>query len=413
MNVHITPHTLTGTVAAPPSKSYAHRYLIAAYLSGERCEVCHVGASRDITATLEGLQAMGLRYHANRDGVLLDGVSLPEVSSVDCRESGSTLRFLLPIAAALGINARFTGAEGLLSRPIAGLVDCLNAHGAGVEGLTVGGKLTAGDYVVDGTVSSQYITGLLFALPLLDGDSRILIEGDLVSRAYVDITLYVLAKAGVYVRETKGCFEVPGRQSYHLPKTVTVEGDWSSAAFMLAAGALGSPVTVTHLNRRTRQGDLAILPLLDRFGADVRIKNDSLTVRRRVLRSAVMDADKNPDLAQIFAVLAAFAEGESVIKHVDRLRFKETDRLATILDMLGRARVACRLSDGDLHVTGGRPRGAFFEGAMDHRTVMSACVLASFAEGESDVSTAEAVEKSYPDFFKDFIHLGGVVDGDI
>ena len=413
MNVRLTPHALTGTVAAPPSKSYAHRYLIAAYLAGKRCEIKHVGASRDVQATLDVLAALGLRYHSRGEDVVVEGVSRPRDAAAYCHESGSTLRFLLPVAAALGVHTAFTAAEGLASRPIRGLVDSLNAHGASIDGLTVGGKLTPGDYVIDGTVSSQYITGLLFALPLLEGDSRILIKGESVSRDYIKITLYVLAKAGILVKETKQGFEIEGNQTYRLPKSVTVEGDWSSAAFMLSAGALGTPVTVTHLNRRSMQGDMASLSLLDRFGADIRIKNDTLTVRKRALHGAVMDADKTPDLAQIFAVVAAYAEGESVIRHVDRLRLKETDRLAAITDMLNRAGITHALVEHDLHIVGGAPHGAHFEGYNDHRAVMSACILATYAEGESEVSTAEAVNKSYPDFFKDFALLGGSVNGDI
>ena len=412
MNVQITPHPLSGTVSAPPSKSYAHRYLIAAFLAGKRCEVKHVGASRDVQATLDVLASLGLRYRLRGEDVVIEGVSRPSEATAYCHESGSTLRFILPIAAALGVRTSFTMAEGLASRPIEGLVDCLNAHGADIVDRRVCGRLTAGDYLVDGTVSSQYITGLLFALPLLDGDSRIVVEGELVSRAYVDMTLQVLAGAGVFVRETRAGFEVQGRQTYRLPRTVTVEGDWSSAAFMLAAGALGTPVTVTHLNRRSMQADKTVFPLLAQFGADIRIQNDALTVRRQALRGTVMDAAKTPDLAQIFAVVAAYASGESVIRNVDRLRLKETDRLAAVMDMLTLAHVSCTLSGNDLHITGGTPSGAQFEGYNDHRAVMSACVLAAYARGESGVTTAEAVAKSYPDFFRDFIALGGLINGD-
>jgi 3-phosphoshikimate 1-carboxyvinyltransferase len=413
MNVTLTPHALSGTVLAPASKSYAHRYLLAAYLAGGSCRVCHVGTSRDVEATLGVLAHLGLRYHPIGDDVLIEGVTRPACALAYCRESGSTLRFMLPVAAALGIHTTFTAEAGLLARPIGDLVDALNAHGAAIDGLTVCGTLESGDYVISGGVSSQYITGLLFALPLLDGDSRILIEGELVSRSYIDVTLEVLAAAGICVREFEGGFAVPGNQTYRLPPVVNVEGDWSGAAFMLAAGALGDSVTVANLDINSTQGDRAMLDVLRRFGAEVHVTSAGVTVRHAPLIGADVDLADTPDLAQVIAVLAAYAEGETVLHSVDRLRVKESNRLSAIMDMLTRAGVKCRYAADTLIIEGGRPRGADFTGGGDHRTVMSACILAAFAEGRSTVTDAESVDKSYPAFFADFAALGGVIDGNL
>lgn len=413
MSVIVRPHSLRGTVQAPPSKSYAHRYLIAAYLSGRPCTIVGAGDSRDIRATLDALGALGLRYRREGDDVAVLGVEHPNKATVYCHESGSTLRFLLPVAAALGIPSAFTAAAGLMARPVEGLVTALNAHGAAIDGLRVSGRLTAGEYVVDGTVSSQYITGLLFALPLLDGDSRVVVSGGMVSKAYVDVTLDVLSVAGVSVEKTAYGFSVRGRQTYRLPDAVNVEGDWSAAAFMLAAGALGGPVTVANLDPCSLQGDAAILSVLDRLGAHVRVSDRAVTVSRGALRAFSVDVDEIPDLAQIIAVLAAYAEGDSILSGVERLRLKESDRLAAITDMLAASGVRCRLVGRTLVVTGGTPAGGAFEGGGDHRTVMSACILAAYAAGDSRVSTPSAVGKSYPDFFKDFSILGGQTDGDI
>lgn len=413
MNVHIVPHTLSGEITAPPAKSYAHRWLIAAFLAGGGT-LRHIGNSADVRATLGALQTMGMTAQFHQDEVRLAVGARITNATVYCGESGSTLRFLLPVAAALGIRATFTGEAGLMARPLSGLIDVLNAHGADITGTTVGGQLTAGDYIIDAGVSSQYITGLLFALPLLPSDSRIIFCSDeVVSKGYIHITLDVLARAGICVQAIQGGFAVKGNQVYRLPSTVTVEGDWSGAAFMLAAGALGGKVSVGNLNHHSLQGDLEILPLLERFGADARIHNGCATVCGRSLNGISIDIQPIPDLAQVLAVVGAFAQGTTTLKNVHRLRIKESDRLKAIMDMLHAARVECTLQDDCLLIRGGQPRGAFFAGGNDHRTVMSAAILAAYAQGESTLDDAEAVSKSYPDFWQDYHNLGGRTNGNI
>ena len=414
MKITVAPQLLSGEVAAPASKSYAHRWLIAAYLAGVPCRIVGAGDSQDVMATLCALQAMGLSARSLRKGIRIEGRTLPREATVYCRESGSTLRFLLPIAAALGIRATFTGEEGLLKRPIEGLRQALNAHGADIEGLTVRGKLQAGDYVVDASVSSQYVTGLLFALPLLEGDSRIRYkDGRVVSRDYVNLTIAVLERAGIAVRPTEDGFAIAGNQHYSLPHTLSVEGDWSAAAFMLAAGAIGGNVRVSNLNARSLQGDMRILPILQRFGAQISVNARGVGVQGGRLVGTIVDIDPVPDLAQIVAVVAAYAEGTTILRNIGRLRLKESDRERAILDMLRTAGIQANTVGDDLYIEGGAPRGGDFGAGNDHRTAMSAAILATAAAGASTIDEPQVVAKSYPAFWQDFEALGGMIDGDI
>ncbi|MBO7368875.1 MAG: 3-phosphoshikimate 1-carboxyvinyltransferase [Clostridia bacterium] len=410
MKLLITPEKLCGEIAAPPSKSAAHRLIIASFLSGERTRVSGAGASEDVLATLGALSALGLEWQNVCGDYFLSRKPIKSGATAYCKESGSTLRFLLPIAAALGASVTFTGEEGLLKRPINGLIEPLNRNGAQIEGLMVKGKLKSGDYIVDASISSQYITGLLFALPLLDGDSRIIFKNGAVSKGYIDITIAVLNLFGVRAEKTEYGYFINGGQKYVSPKTVNVEGDYSGAAFFLAAGAIGDCVKVGGLDRKSLQGDSAILSVLKDFGAEVDVEENSANVRKNILKGIEVDIDPIPDLAQNIAVVAAFAEGKSVLKNVGRLKIKESDRVKAIIDMLKVAGIDCHVEGNDLVIIGGKPHGGVFEGGNDHRTVMSSAILACFSGGASTVSGAEAVNKSYPDFIKDLIKLGGRAD---
>ena len=413
MILSVTPSDLRGIITAPPSKSYAHRLVIAAFLSGEKTRVIGAGRSKDVAATLNALSSMGLSYERDGGDIVLSNERKERGAIADCFESGSTLRFLLPVAAALGEKIEFTGREGLLKRPINELIEALNRNGAEIEGLKVNGKLHSGNYLVDGSISSQYITGLLFALPILDGDSTIVFKNGFVSKAYVDITVDVLKKFGIEISETENGYKVKGGQKYRSPKTVTVEGDYSGAAFFLAAGALKGEVEVCGLDPVSRQGDRAITDVLKNFGAKVTIGQNSVKVSRGKLSGTETDIDPIPDLAQIISVVAAFAEGESVLKNVKRLRLKESDRCSAIEKMLESAGIRCEIKGDDLVIYGGKPKGAVFDGGNDHRTVMSSAILASFARGDSKITGAEAAEKSYPEFIEHMKKLKGAVDVEI
>ena len=410
MNVTIQPSTICGEIVAPPSKSYAHRILIAAYLTGQKVSVHNAGNSNDVMATIGSLKSLGAQTDVNDGTVTIQRKKIPSTAVVDCNESGSTLRFLLPVAAALNVNATFTGKGRLLSRPIQELVQALNDNGADIDGFTVNGKLCAGTFTIPATVSSQYITGLLFALPLLDGDSKIVFVGEPVSQGYLDVTLDVLQQFGIQIERTDYGYFVKGNQRYKAPTHVAVEGDYSGAAFMLSLGALCGNVTVKGLNALSMQGDAAILRVLDKFGAKVTVRGDSVCVQKRQLNAIELDCENIPDLVQIISVVASFANGVTVLKKVSRLRLKESDRVQAIIDQLHAAGIRCDYDGGVLFIYGGAPHGAAFSGGNDHRTVMSATVLALAAQGESTVTNAEPFSKSYPNFYKDISKLGGRIN---
>ncbi len=410
MDIVITPKTLSGEIIAPPSKSYAHRLMIATFLSGERTVIRGVGESKDVDATLTALSSMGAVYQKSGGDVIISKENVSGRRVVYCRESGSTLRFLLPIVASLGINAEFTGEKRLMERPLGDLVNTLNAMGADIRGREVFGKLRSGEYKINAGISSQYITGLLFALPLLDGDSTLVLEGETVSKGYIDITLDVLELFSVKVEKTENGYFIKGNQKYTLPsEEIKVEGDYSGSAFMLSAGAIGKSVTVKGL-KESRQGDSAIVDVLKLFGAKVTVLKDSVKVEGGKLQAIDHDCEDIPDLVQIISVVASYAEGETVLRNVDRLRIKESDRIEAVLRSLNASGIKAKYEGGNLYITGGKPKGGTFEGGNDHRTVMSCAVLASRAQGESVILGAEAITKSYPAFFEDYRALGGIAD---
>lgn len=404
MNAHVLPHPLSGRVAAVKSKSYAHRLLIAAALSGGRVAF---GDSDDARYTAHALEALGFTATFDGDSVAY-GAFRPsdEVKRVEVGESGSTLRFLLPLAAALGVQADLVTAGRLGERPMGALTETLSGHGVTATAHSVRGRLAPGVYEIDATISSQFVTGLLLALPLLAGDSEIRLLGRAVSAPYIDITLEVLARAGVEIGKTPTGFLVPGGQTYRLTDAV-VPGDFSGAAFPLVAGALGDGVTVTGLSLLTAQGDKAIADVIRLAGGVVTVSEEGITAKKGALRAFRVNVGETPDLAPILSVLAAYATGESVLDGVARLRDKESDRLAAIEEMLAAAGIASREEGDSLVIAGGVPTGGVFDSRSDHRMAMSAAILAAFAKGESRVSDMTCVKKSYPGFWEDFAGLGG------
>ncbi|HBJ97649.1 MAG TPA: 3-phosphoshikimate 1-carboxyvinyltransferase, partial [Clostridiales bacterium] len=324
MDVKITPSNLNGTFYAPPSKSQAHRFLICAYLSGEKGIINNIGTSKDVFATVSALKSLGLickeSVKNNGEVVFEKREVINNNPTVNCFESGSTLRFLLPVASALGIKCTFTGTERLLSRPNDKLVQVLNEHNADINGYTLNGKLTNGIFKIDANISSQYITGLLFSLPILDGDSEIILENDVVSKDYITLTLDALQKFGITIVEKDNGFFIKGNQKYKFLNNLSVEGDFSSASFLLTAGAIGGTVTAKNLDYNSKQGDKKIIELLKEFGANVEIKENEITVSKNERNAFNFNAKSTPDLIQIASVLACFASEKCKISGVDRLK---------------------------------------------------------------------------------------------
>lgn len=422
MKVRLTPVKLCGSIPAISSKSDAHRLLIAAALSDRETEIlCNV-LSEDIRATARCLCALGARVDFLADRMLVHPIprenTAKEVSvTLDCGESGSTLRFLLPVVSALGKNGVFTGGGRLPERPVTELREAMEAHGVrfseqGVFPISTIGKLGIGTYTLHGDVSSQYVTGLLFALPLLPENSVLRLLPPVESAPYIEMTLSSLMRFGIEVRREGHTYFIKGNQTYRSPGAVSVEGDWSNAAFFLTAGALGAPVTVTGLNPDSPQGDKAILDILRRMGAAVETAGESATVSPGALHGIAQDMADIPDLAPIFSVAAAAARtGETAIQNAARLRLKESDRLAAIHRMLEAFGVSCTETADGLLIPGGQSiSGGETSGFGDHRMVMAAAIASVLAETPVTIDGAEAVEKSYPHFFEDFKRLGGMVD---
>ena len=429
----ITPAPLSGRVAPPASKSDAHRLLICAALAHGISRIHRMDVNDDIAATIRVLESLGARITLSQGEAVVRGIGYTDASydtaalggglagassgAADCGESGSTLRFLLPVAAALGRPTRFTGRGRLPRRPMDILTRLLSEHGAPCRResaeelpLVVDGQLQAGEYRLPGDVSSQYVTGLLLALPLTGGESRIILTAPLQSAGYVDMTIRTMAVFGVEIQRLADGYRIPAGCRYR-PVHCTAEADWSAATFFLAAGAMGGQISLAGLSPRSAQGDKAAATLFARFGADIRWAGDDLQVSHTSLHGAEIDVSQVPDMAPALAVCAAFAEGESRLTGGARLRLKESDRLSTIAGGLNALGVHVReLPDGLIITgTGGRFTGGDIDGAGDHRIVMAFSVAAAYARGESCISCPEAVAKSYPAFYTDFTTLGGIV----
>ncbi len=415
MNVRITPAPLSGTIAAIPSKSNAHRLLICAALSDGPTELALSQSSQDIDATVGCLTALGAKIEQTGHALRISPIRKPAKSPVlDCGESGSTLRFLIPVAAALCEKAAFTGAGRLPERPLSQLAAAMKSHGAAFSAeklpLTISGRLQSGEYSLPGNVSSQYITGLLLALPLLAGDSGITLTTGLESAAYVDITLCALEKFGVFATREKDGFLVPGGQRFRSPKRVRVDGDWSNAAFFLCAGAIGKEITVTGLNPDSPQGDRRIAEFLRRFGAKITESEAGITAKPSRLTGCEIDISETPDLLPALAVVAAFAEGETRFVNAARLRLKESDRLTSTANLIhslgGRAE---ELPEG-LIVRGQKLAGGRVNSFHDHRIAMAAAIAAIGCDQPVVIEDAGAAAKSYPAFYQDYAKLGGIAD---
>ena len=395
-------------VAAPLSKSEGHRALILAALAEGETLLPVLPASDDLTATRECLRQMGAVITETAAGLRVSPVrEVPtEVLRLDCGESGSTLRFLLPVAAALGLRAVFTGKGRLPQRPIGELLEALRKNGITAEmrrepwEIEIGGRLKAGTFALPGNVSSQYISGLLMALPLLAGSSELRITGVLQSVGYAQMTEEMLRRFGVHCEKTPWGWHIAGGQKYRSPAQLAIGGDWSHAAFWLAAGSLFAPVTVTGLMPESLQPDRVILPLLRQMGAQIEVSPNGVTANPSELRGMTAEMSGCPDLLPPLAVAMAFAKGESRLTGAARLRLKESDRLAGTAGLLrALGGTVTELPDG-LVIAGGGLRGGTVDPCGDHRLAMAAGLAALGCAEPVTVKNAECVKKSYPEWWE-------------
>ena len=427
MKIKIKPSTLNGKIEIPPSKSYSHRAVIAAALAenSRKSKIDNLKFSVDITTTTDIMENWGAKVNREESSLEIIGNGGKVVTKdkyVQCNESGSTIRFLIPIGITSENELIFDGKGKLVDRPLDSYYRIFDKQGIfyknenGKLPLTVNGKLKAGNYEIDGNISSQFITGLLYALPLLDGDSKLTINKNLESKGYIDLTLEILKLAGIeIVNNNYKSFDIKGNQIYK-PFDYTVEGDYSQVAFWIVAGIISAnkdnEVKCLHVNKNSLQGDREIIEIAERMGANIEIFDDYVLVKPSKTRGTVIDISQYPDIGPILTVLAALSEGETRIINGERLRIKESDRITSIkteLNKLG-ANVA---EEGDSLIIQGVEEfkgGVTVNAWNDHRIAMSLAIASTRCEKEIILEEAESVRKSYPHFWDDFVKMGGEIE---
>lgn len=415
----ILPGSLQGSLVIPASKSIAHRVLICAALADGTSRIHALTMSKDIQVTMDCMQALGAEMKWERDTLVVRGIrNTAREVGLFCGESGSTLRFLVPIVAALGENVSFTGAGRLGERPLSVYEDALQEKGIVWERgeawlpLHISGQLRGGVYLVRGDISSQFITGLLLALPLLKEDSQILITTQMESKPYVDLTLAAMRAFGVTVEAAADGYRIQGGQTYQACE-YTVEGDFSQAAFILCAGALAAGqegLELKGLKQDTLQGDAAILDILREMGVCLQWRGDGLRVyKAQKLKNGTVDASQCPDLVPVVAALGCCAEGTMRIVNAARLRIKESDRLSAVHHEYEKIGARIREYPEGLEIEGSPDgyEGGSADSENDHRIAMSLAVLAQKTRRGIRVSDSESVSKSWPAFWDDYADIGG------
>ena len=389
MDITIFPQKLQGCITLIPSKSQAHRLLICAAFADSPTELLCSQTNRDMEATVDCLNALGAEIKRTDAGYFVTPVTeMPRKALLNCCESGSTLRFMLPVAGALGVDATFAMEGRLPQRPLSPLWEELERMGCALSRPTATtirctGKLLPGHYRMDGSVSSQYITGLLLALSLLDTPSELEITGKIESKPYIQMTRDALRVFGADP-------EHPGGKALRSPGSLTVEGDWSNGAFFLAANALGSHLDVLGLNPDSAQGDRASADLIPAL----------------VSGPQTIDASDIPDLVPVLSVVAACFHG-CVFTNIQRLRLKESDRVASVIAMIEALGGRAEADEATLRVFGTGLRGGTVDSVNDHRIAMSAAIAAIACTEPVRILGAQCVQKSYPTFFEEYRRLGG------
>lgn len=414
--VTIYPKSLAGKVLIPASKSMSHRAVICAGLAEGISTISNIGISQDIERTCEALRSFGIMIEKSATSLRIrgnDSLKL-ENSRIDCGESGSTLRFIIPIAALIGKPVTFCGKGRLLERSLTPYFNIFDNKRisyeteAGKLPLCVNGRLIPGEYKLAGNISSQFVSGLMFALPLLDGDSHITITKELESRSYVDLTMKTLKDFSIYI-ENHGYreFIIKGKQKYRATDYY-VEGDFSQAAFWLAAGTLGSEVVCKGLDMESIQGDKAVIDIIGDMGGKIVISENTVKSLPYDTRGAVIDASQHPDLVPILAVLGALSEGRTEIVNAGRLRLKESDRLKAMSTELGKLGASIVEKQDGLAIEGRQSlRGGRVDSWNDHRIAMALAIAATKCEEPVILSNASCVNKSYPEFWEHYKALGG------
>lgn len=426
-NIKIIPSELNGKINIPPSKSLAHRAIISAGLSDGVSNIENIIFSEDIKATIRGMKSLGIKIHdisnysevnVGRRTLKVEGKKELTLlnNTIDCAESGSTLRFLIPIALRAEKEVTFTGRGKLVSRPLDVYYNIFKNQGINYKTsndelpLTVGGKINSGKFHVKGNISSQFITGLMFTLPFLDGDSKIVITTELESKGYVDLTIDTLKKFGIEI-ENKNYkeFFIKGNQT-SISRDYRVQGDFSQGAFFIVAGILGSKVKILDLDVDSLQGDKAIIDIVKKMGANIIIGRDYVEAKKSKTHGITIDASECPDLVPILAVLGAVSYGTTKIINAQRLRIKECDRLKAMATELSKIGANIKELEDGLIIEGKEQlKGGVVDSWNDHRIAMAMAIASIRCTEPVIIKNSTAVNKSYPDFWRDFEKVGGII----
>ena len=424
-SLKLYPSNLKGEVKIPPSKSMAHRAVICAALGDGISKITNIDLSDDIIATIDAMRAIGAVINNNSEYIEVKGIRSKDLSLdreyervIDCNESGSTLRFLVPIALAFEGVTRFVGKGNLGKRPLNTYYEIFDAQGIkyeykeGILDLVTSGKLSSGEFKVKGNISSQFITGLLFALPLLDGDSKIIITTELESIGYLDLTLSAMKDFGIeIINKDYKEFIIKGNQSYKS-RDYRVEGDYSQGAFFLSADAIGADVNILDLKEDSLQGDKEVIDILTRMGLSIIKEGNNTKGNVKELRSTLIDASQCPDIIPVLSAVAALCEGRTEIINAGRLRIKECDRLKAVTLELNKLGAKIEEKPEGLIIDGVKE----FKGGVnvwshkDHRIAMTLAIASIKCKEPIILVDYECVSKSYPQFFEDFKMLGGSFD---
>ncbi len=417
MDVIITPNKLHGEVIIPPSKSLSHRAIIAASLASGKSKISNVLYSNDIKATINAMRACGAKIEEFEDYLIIEGSNvIRKENIIDANESGSTIRFMIPIALVANEEVTFIGHNHLVKRPLDTFLEIFDKQGIKYERgedylpLKVKGGLKSGEFTVRGDISSQFITGLLYALPLLDGDSIIHISTEMESKGYIDLTIDILKMFGIEIENRNYQeFHIKGNQKYK-PCDYTIEGDYSQSAFFLVANALGADIKLKAMEEKSHQGDKKIIDDMKAFGFDSKFSNGELILSGNESQGAIIDFSQSPDLGPALTVLASLSKGRSDFINASRLRIKECDRITCMKEEINKlGGNVTELQDGMIIDGVDMLHGGVVDSHNDHRVAMSLAMATLKMDGELKILNASSVSKSFPHFWKVFESLGGKI----
>lgn len=417
LDIELFPSNLKGQIKAPPSKSLSHRALICASLSKGQSIITNIVYSEDILATIGALELLGAKFDKQKNRLIIKGVKkikAPQVA-INCNESGSTLRFLIPIFSLSNKKISFTGKVSLIKRPQSVYEDIFKQDGNTFKvidnKIVVNGSVTAREYLLKGNISSQFFSGLMFALPLLKGDSTILIDGTLESKGYIDLTIKMLEEFGINIQEIKNGYFIKGNQKY-ARNNYKVEGDYSQAAFFLVSGILNGLINVSNLDHESLQGDKAIIEVIQKMKGKVIYTENGFITESSSTIGTIVDLSDYPDLGPIIALLGSLSKGKTKIINAGRLRIKESDRIESTvktLIALG-ANISSTKDEIIIHGKTALKGGVTVDSYNDHRIAMMISIAASLSKEKVILTNANAVNKSYPNFFEDFKSVGGKIN---